>query len=476
MAKNIAQEVTLSARVDKYMAFWGEENERHEGLGTSCSHKTFLNPNTKQNKNKSFRNLKMRFAPSFATSFFLAAASHQAVANAKTTHHHRDASIPAERAQKKIRTKHEGHHHQPIQSRIVGGFPSASGAFPFFTTVNTEDALCGASLIAEDIVMTAAHCKGAFDDGVRIGVGNINDSSDGVTRQVVKEISHPNYDDITTANDIMLLKLDQPVQGIQPVAWETSTASPTTGDTLTVMGFGATSEGGVESSTLLQVDVKAVDGDTCNRQYNGEVDLDVMFCAGVRQGGKDSCQGDSGGPIVDQTGTQVGIVSWGIGCAEASHPGVYTRVGAFGDWIQQQICEHSNDPDTEKCGGGDGGNSGTDGNNGNSGGTGVDTVIQAKLYVQFDYYAEETDFFLSTLNGDLVMQGPDFWPYEFEEWETAFDLRSGKEYEITVTDTFGDGFQGYFEVYSVDEDGWENVLVWGPQEDFEDSQTIHFVA
>ena len=52
-----------------------------------------------------------------------------------------------------------------------------------------------------------------------------------------------------------------------------------------------------------------------------------MICAG--ETGKDSCQGDSGGPVVAGSGDnarQVGIVSWGLGCAQEGYPGVYTNV------------------------------------------------------------------------------------------------------------------------------------------------------
>ena len=63
---------------------------------------------------------------------------------------------------------------------------------------------------------------------------------------------------------------------------------------------------------------------------------------GVDGGGKDSCSGDSGGPIVKivgQTHIQVGVVSWGEGCAWADYPGVYARVSKAYSWIKATVCD-----------------------------------------------------------------------------------------------------------------------------------------
>jgi trypsin len=383
--------------------------------------------------------------------------------------------------------------HTPIQSRIVGGFPSTAGAFPYFTTVSVDsDFLCGASLIYEDIVLTAAHCQGVFDAGVRIGAQDSSDANDGHFRVVSKEIMHPQYDDFTTANDLMLLKLERPVP-VQPVAWERSATAPTVGETLTVMGFGTTSEGGDVSSALQQVDVLAVDDDKCSLQYDGDVELDVMFCAGVTGGGKDSCQGDSGGPIVDENNVQVGIVSWGEGCALATHSGVYTRVGAFGDWIEAKICENSSNPPSY-CNNDTGGNNDdTGGNNDDTGGDNDDTggnnddvgTIEARIGIIFDQWPGETSWFLiekavagSQENDQVVLVGPtsNFLPEAFEYWEAPVQMRPGRDYEFTIEDTWGDGFMGYFEISTNGENGIDNFLAMGPERDFEYSHTVAFTA
>ncbi|XP_076302571.1 anionic trypsin-2-like [Lasioglossum baleicum] len=66
------------------------------------------------------------------------------------------------------------------------------------------------------------------------------------------------------------------------------------------------------------------------------VDKDLHLCAGVLEGGRDACQGDSGGPLLCN-GTQVGIVSWGKGCARPNSPGVYCRLDLYLDWLNETI-------------------------------------------------------------------------------------------------------------------------------------------
>jgi hypothetical protein len=93
------------------------------------------------------------------------------------------------------------------------------------------------------------------------------------------------------------------------------------------------------SSRLLETAIETVSTAQCKRRYPGATIGSGQICAGLELGGKDSCQGDSGGPLVarDEGGCprQIGIVSWGDGCAEKEAYGVYTRVSQYADWLQK---------------------------------------------------------------------------------------------------------------------------------------------
>jgi trypsin len=123
--------------------------------------------------------------------------------------------------------------------------------------------------------------------------------------------------------------------GVQPISM-TST-EPTAGSLSVVSGWGTLSFGDPNLPSQLQaVDVYITSRAECDSAYaaNGGI-TENMICAGVPGGGKDACQNDSGGPLV-VGGQLVGIVSWGIGCAEADYPGVYSNVAILKSFVTQE--------------------------------------------------------------------------------------------------------------------------------------------
>lgn len=95
----------------------------------------------------------------------------------------------------------------------------------------------------------------------------------------------------------------------------------------------------------IQVSVPIVSNDRCKNMFlragRHEFIPEIFLCAGHENGGQDSCQGDSGGPLQvrgkDGRYFLAGIISWGIGCAEANLPGVCTRVSKFVPWILKNV-------------------------------------------------------------------------------------------------------------------------------------------
>ncbi|WBP91583.1 serine protease [Kitasatospora cathayae] len=243
------------------------------------------------------------------------------------------------------------------QRRVVGGGSVSTVDHPWIVALASRQQFgsgrsgqfCGGALVTPTKVVTAAHCfydeaKGRVDrPGLKVIVGR-DDMRGSAGREVaVQRIwIHPDYDFAANMNDVAVLTLAES-QGSRPVVelvGQGESGPYAAGTRAQVYGWGDTSGRGDYSPVLRGVDVPIVPDQTCAHAYpggpDGKFDARGMVCAGEEKGGKDACQGDSGGPLI-VAGRLAGLVSWGTGCAEAAHPGVYTRMSSVTDAVHSAL-------------------------------------------------------------------------------------------------------------------------------------------
>ncbi len=237
-----------------------------------------------------------------------------------------------------------------ITPQIVGGGEATPDAYPFMVALVSSSQsnaylgqYCGGSVVAPNWVMTAGHCVvGSTASSVDLVIGRHDLTSSDGERIGAKSITlHPSYNNRTLANDIALIELESPTS-VAPIGLASASNASlwAPGTMATVTGWGFTESVPNYPEVLYEVDVPIwADGDCANSAVSRGFNATVMLCAG--DVGVDSCGGDSGGPLFVPDGSngyvQAGIVSWGIGCADANAPGVYAEVAAFSDWIAETI-------------------------------------------------------------------------------------------------------------------------------------------
>ena len=282
-------------------------------------------------------------------------------------------------------------------SKIVGGRVARFGEFPWQVAMYTKSTLergggvdCGAVIIDEMHLLTAAHCVAANgpcynaptkkrflelfnqtstptahkmfsyhiedyrkcqwmnprDLIIFAGLADMTDITSmrviGTQERAVSKIVVPEEFYGEAQNDIAVLTLSRPLifTGlVRPACLPSPDLQLKPGRPLTVTGFGTLSYGGESSNHLMKAKLHFYPTEECHEMYEGTF---KKFCAGIKEGGVDSCQGDSGGPIGidrrregEEQFTVVGLVSYGYYCAEPDTPGAYADLRYFLDFIER---------------------------------------------------------------------------------------------------------------------------------------------
>ncbi|KAH8294384.1 hypothetical protein KR054_011787, partial [Drosophila jambulina] len=199
--------------------------------------------------------------------------------------------------------------------------------------------ICGCVLVTTNWCLTAHHCTGDAASNYAVRCGSTQERRRGQYRQIQKIVANKGYNPNTMTHDLAMMKFKRPMKlskCVKTVRLPAPSSRPLP-KVLTVWGWGLTSANAVNVQRYARkVKVDRLTNKQCNKDYAGtgiKITSD-MVCAS--RPGKDSCSGDSGGPMTHK-GVLVGLVSFGIGCANKNYPGVYCRVVYFIKWILSVI-------------------------------------------------------------------------------------------------------------------------------------------
>jgi hypothetical protein len=235
------------------------------------------------------------------------------------------------------------------QAVVQGRLATADETYATVALTDASGTFCTGTLIAPQVVVTAAHCV-VMPDGSLADAADVVVVSDALVadsapasrqHQAAALIPHEEYsafafsddpDGLANDRDIALVLLASPVNDVMPadvMPLDQVDQVLQQGTECIITGFGITSEQTPETGTLYIAEAPYI------RRSESE------FIVG-HNGTPDSCYGDSGGPIYVDTAAGfflVGATSRGVTSGDTCGTGgIYGLVPAFDDWIEEHSC------------------------------------------------------------------------------------------------------------------------------------------
>jgi len=233
------------------------------------------------------------------------------------------------------------------ETPIIGG--SETSEFPAVALIEVGDARCTATLVADTVLLTAAHCiYDAWSAGERRGRAFFGPSRADATESIEIEAILPHYlyrPKFIREADVGLVRLAQAPSGIVPMVWNREPLDDTVlGAAATVVGFGVD-------------DGEGQTGAGIKREVGLTIDVVEPQLFGLGDDTENICQGDSGGPtFLDFGGTLRVVAVSSFGSNFCQNRSFVTRTDAFVDFIDEVVqawsgpCQQDFSCVTDGCG------------------------------------------------------------------------------------------------------------------------------